>query len=469
MIDSRLKDLRGPGRRQFLRWSATVAASLGVERSRFLNVIGETGGVALADTAACASTNRLISIVAGEGGLANFTQVFPFTKVIGSVDGQATHYAMGQGIPSIGFDKLWVHAPHSPFQQPACKWKMSAFLSGTNEAHTKMPVSAIRLGGNNGMLASAAAIQQANPTLLPVLTVGGLTIGTAPGMPDTASVGSASEIVELFNSEASRALLGQPDNASLADAYYKAFIGLNASAGRTTNTKQLGIGKVSMGLLARNLAARLTPTASDQLLFGLTASTSNPIREMSIALISSIKAFSLGLTSMLVMPGFNNDPHNLFAKGNADAAAMAEATGKMFNGIHNLAQSLPDPSCSAKTLAETIVLSCSGDTFKSPFSRVNGKGESDWGDGTPSNSNVLYVMGAGYTRTGWFGDMDRTAGAVGWDPATGNTGGAYMGGPLGSAAAAAVLFAVAKGDLTRVQQFYPGGSLLGITVPNNTG
>ena len=34
MSDQRLKDLRGPGRREFLRWSATVAAVLGLERAR---------------------------------------------------------------------------------------------------------------------------------------------------------------------------------------------------------------------------------------------------------------------------------------------------------------------------------------------------------------------------------------------------------------------------------------------------
>ena len=39
MSDQRLKDLRGPGRREFLRWSATVAAVLGLERARFLDAL----------------------------------------------------------------------------------------------------------------------------------------------------------------------------------------------------------------------------------------------------------------------------------------------------------------------------------------------------------------------------------------------------------------------------------------------
>ena len=36
MLDQRLKELRGTSRRDFLRWSATVAACLGLERSRLL-------------------------------------------------------------------------------------------------------------------------------------------------------------------------------------------------------------------------------------------------------------------------------------------------------------------------------------------------------------------------------------------------------------------------------------------------
>jgi hypothetical protein len=218
MVDSRLKELRGPGRRRFLRWSATVAACLGLERSRFLNVLGDSAGTAFADTAACASTNRLISIVDGNGGLSNWTQVFPFTKVIGSTNAAYSHYALGKGIAAQGYDKPFTHAPDSPWQSNS-KWKISAFVAGNNETHTATPSTAISLGPN-GMLASAAAIQQANPTLLPVLTVGGIQYGVAPGAPAPASVGAAGQLIDLFNSAASKALLQQPENGQLAEAYY---------------------------------------------------------------------------------------------------------------------------------------------------------------------------------------------------------------------------------------------------------
>ena len=124
-----------------------------------------------------------------------------------------------------------------------------------------------------------------------------------------------------------------------------------------------------------------------------------------------------------------------------------------------------DPSCSAKTLADSIVMSVSGDTFKAPFNR-NG-----WGDGTPNGSSLLYVMGAGHLKTGWFGDMDPAAGAAGWDQASGATGGVYTGrgAELGASAAAALLFAVSKGDTRRVRDFYNGKPIDGVTNINLTG
>jgi hypothetical protein len=453
MVDQRLKELRGPGRREFLRWSATVAACLGLERARFLNVLSDTAGTAAADTSACANTNRLISIVDGNGGLSNWTQIFPFAKVISSTNADYSHYALGKGVAAAGYDKAgYMYAPDSPWQANS-KWKISAFVAGNNETHTAAPQTAISLGAN-GMLASAAAIQQANPSLLPVLAVGGIQFGAAPGAPAVAAVGAANQLVDLFNSAASRALLQQPENGGLAEAYYKAFIGLNAAAGRTTIAKQYGVGKVSMNLLSKNLSAQLTPAPEDLALFGITGTSPGAVQNMARAMITTVKAFSLGLTSMLVMRGFNNDPHGMFANGDAMAAATAQAMGKMLNGVHDLAKSKADPSCSAKTLADSIVLSVSGDTFKAPFQRDG------WGDGTPQGSNLLYVMGGGHLKSGWFGDMT-PQGAQGWDQTTGAAGGTYQGrgAELGASAAAALLYAVSKGDSRRVADFYNGKAL----------
>lgn len=463
MVDQRLKDLRGTNRRDFLRWSATVAACLGLERSRFLNVLSDTAGTAAADSAACASVARFIGIVDGNGGLSNWTQIFPLTKVIGGTNAQFSHYALGKGVAGTGYDKAWTNGPDTPWQTNS-KWKMSAFFAGNNETHTGTPASAASLGPNS-MLASIAAIQQAAPSLLPVLTVGNIAFGGAPGAPAVAAVNTAADLIGLFNSAASRALLQTPEAGGLSEAYYKAFLGLNASAGRTTTVKSHNVGKVSMKLLGQNLSAQLTPTTADEAMFGITATTPTAVQNMARSMITTLKAFSLGLTSAMIVSGFRDDPHGLFAGGDAAAMAKAQAMGKMMNGLHDLAKSKQDPACSAKSLADNLVLTVHGDTWKSPFNR-NG-----WGDGTPMGSNLLYVMGAGYTKTGWFGDSTDNQTATGWDPATGNTGGAYTGrgAALGASAAAAALFAVSKGDMRRVRDFYNGPAIDGVVNLNVTG
>ena len=465
MVDQRLKELRGTSRRDFLRWSATVAACLGLERARLLNVLNDTAGTAAADTAQCNTTLRHIHVVDGNGGLSNWTLAFPIPAVVKGNNAQFSHYAMGKGVDAVGYDKPYTYGPDSPWQQNST-WKMSAFVGGQNETHTATPNSVMTLGGNT-MIASAAAIQQANPTLLPVLTVGGIQFGTAPGAPSVAAVGAAPQLVDLFNSQASRSLLQGDANGPLAEAYYKAFLGLNAAAGKATVAKAYGTGKVSMNLLARNLATQLTPTAADLALFGVGNNTPGAVTNMSRAMITTMKAFSLGLTSMLIMRGFNNDPHGLFGGGNAQATTVGQAIGKMLDGLHALGKSLPDPGCSSKTLADALVFSVSGDTYKQPFNRDG------WGDGTPGNSNILYVMGAGHIKTGWFGEIANANTVRAWDISPGNVNAnanyANVRGQLGAAAGAAALFAVAKGDMRRVQDFYNGPSIDGIVNLNVTG
>lgn len=465
MVDQRLKELRGTSRRDFLRWSATVAACLGLERARLLNVLNDTAGTAAADTAQCNTTFRHIHVVDGQGGLSNWTLAFPIPAVVKGNNAQFSHYAIGKGVDAMGYDKPYAYGPDSPWQQNST-WKMSAFVGGNNETHTATPTSVTTLNGNT-MVAAAAAIQQANPTLLPVLAVGGIQFGTAPGAPAAAAVGAANQLVDLFNSQASRSLLQAEANGPLAEAYYKAFLGLNAAAGKTTTAKSYGTGKVSMNLLARNLASQLTPTAADLQLFGVGNGTPNAVAQMSRAMITTMKAFSLGLTSMLVMRGFNNDPHGMFSGGNGQAQQTGQAIGNMLNGLYQLGKSLQDPGCSSKTLADAMVFSVSGDTYKAPFNRDG------WGDGTPGNSNILYVMGAGQIKTGWFGEIANGNTVRAWNIANGNVDPnanfANVRGQLGAAGAAAALFAVAKGDMRRVRDFYNGPAIDGIVNLNVTG
>jgi hypothetical protein len=115
-----------------------------------------------------------------------------------------------------------------------------------------------------------------------------------------------------------------------------------------------------------------------------------------------------------------------------------------------------DPSCSARSLADSVVMTVHGDTPKDPRER------SGWPDGTPGNSNWLYAMGNGYLKTGWFGGVRNSGQVDTYDPTTGETVANGSSQAVSAAAGAAVAFAVAKGDMRRVEDFYNGPAIDGL-------
>jgi hypothetical protein len=114
-----------------------------------------------------------------------------------------------------------------------------------------------------------------------------------------------------------------------------------------------------------------------------------------------------------------------------------------------------DPTCSGARLGENTVISVHGDTPKNPLDR------SGWPDGTPGNSNWTYVLGAGHLKTGWFGGVRRSGDVVGFDPTTGEDRDVASA-TTANAAAAAITYAVARGDMRRVSDFYRGTSIRGL-------
>ncbi len=454
-MDRRLKELRGSGRRDFLRWSATVAAVLGLERSRFLNVLSDTTGSAMADQAACPTTNRSVHLVAGNGGLAWFQLLFPHTDVALNGNAQAAFHALGKAKSAVGTDKPLVYAPESPFQTLGPKRQITAFMSGNNETHTSTPQSAATIATGTGMIAAIAAIQQANPTLLPVIGINPVVFGTAPGAPGVATVANSSGLVGLFNSAASRTLLQTPAAAELNDAYYKAFLSLNAASGRKTMDSPDTTARVAADLLGRNLSAQLQPTPADDARYGISGAPTNVV-EIGRALCIAVRAFKLGLTSSLVIPAMRDDPHGAF-NNMTQLQSNVVALGKIFDAFMADCAATPDPSGCGKSLADGIVMTIHGDTPKDPTNR-NG-----WPDGTPQNSNWIYVYGGGYLKTGWFGGISAGRAVTGYNPADGSAVPGQASAVTAQASAAAAAYAVAKGDLRRVQDFYRGGSIAGIT------
>jgi hypothetical protein len=456
---SNLKDLRGQSRRRFLRWTAAAGAALALDRAQVLNVVSDSAGSAMADEAACSTTMRSVHLVAGDGGFAWFQLLWPHNEVATSTNDNFAFHAQGQQLKAADTDKTLYHVPQTPWMERDKTKRISEFMAGTNQTHTPTPGSAATVGAGQSMLAVCSSIQRANPTLLPVIGITPLAFGTAPGAPQLATVGNADGMVQLFNSAASRSILEVEGDAQLFEAYYKTFLGLNAAATRPTVQRPLGIGKKSANFLGKNLAALLEPSQDDLMRYGVVDSTPNKLRELAKTLITTSKAFKLGLTSCVVLPVMRDDPHGAFADMGT-LLATVNHLGLILDEFMNDLAGTPDATCSGKTLADNVVITVHGDTPKTPLERGG------WPDGTPGNSNWLYVMGNGYTKTGWFGGVKADGSILGFDPTNGADVLGQSANMTSASAGAAVSFAVAKGDRRRVEDFYTGPWVAGIVNHN---
>lgn len=454
MVIEALKNLEGPSRRNFLRFAAAAGAVFALDRAKVLDVVSGSAGVAMAD-ASCAATMRSVHIVAGDGGFAWFNLLFPHNEIATSNDPDFAFHAKGQAVKASDTDKTLYFAPETPWQNMDRGKRISAFMAGNNQTHTPTPGAAATLGGGQSMLATVAAIQRASPSLLPVIGISPIGFGAAPGAPDVATVGNADGMVQLFNSAASQAILQKPKDAALFEAYYKAFAAFDGAADRPTWARQLRTGKASANFLGKNLAQQLQPSAQDLTRYGIDGGSPTKLSEIARALITASKAFRLGLTQSVILPAMRDDPHGAFGDMN-NLRSTVKALGQMLDQFLADLAEVPDPLCSARTLADDVVMTIHGDTPKDP------RNKNGWPDGSPDNSNWLYVMGNGYLKTGWFGGVKASGDTAGFNPTTGAEVPGQASSATSAAAGAAVAFAVAKGDMKRVRDFYTGPAIDGI-------
>jgi hypothetical protein len=450
-----IKNLEGKSRRNFLRWTAAAGAALALDRAKVLDVVAQSGGSAMADEANCSLTNRSVHLVAGDGGFAWFQLLWPHVEVAKAGNDGFAFHAPGQAVDATETDKPFVWAPESPWQALDRTKRVTAFMAGTNQTHNPTPASAAQVGNGQSMLAVVAAIQRATPSLLPVIAINPLNFGTAPGAPQVATVDNADGMVDLFNSAASRLTLLAAEDASLFEAYYKAYTGLVKAAGRPTWARPLRVGKTSANFLGKNLAALLAPSAEDLNRYGITGGTPTKLSEIGKALITTARAFKLNLTQSVIMPAMRDDPHGAF-QDMANLQMTVAALGKYLDEFMNDLLAADDQSCENGKIGDNVVITVHGDTPKDPRDRGG------WPDGTPNNSNWLYAMGNGYIKTGWFGGVKANGSVSGFDPATGNEVANQQSDATSAPAGAAVAFAVAKGDMKRVRDFYSGPSISGI-------
>lgn len=474
MTDDRLKNLRGSGRRNFLKWGTAVGALLGLERARFLDALSGTAGTAMADVAACAATSKSVHLVGGGGGIPWFHLLWPHPEVAkAATDSNGFAFlSPGRAALAQGTDRPLVYDPDaSPFQGGGPQ--ISAFLgSAIENTHVAAPKNAARVSAGTGMIAAIAAMQFAdNPTLLPVIGVEPVAdaAGAAEGAPSIVTT-SPDGLLGLFDSAASRTLLKRPADAALYEAYQKAFLSLNAAAGRSKVAAAYQTEKVAARLVGQSFGAKLAPTAAQEALYGVPELVGNGaagdtdyalLVRLARQLIVAVNAFGLGLSSTFILPAMSgSDPHGAFARLSA-TKTKASGLGKIMDGFLGHARQTPDPACSGKSLGESIVFTVHGDIPKDPMDTTGG---GDWKDQTPSDSNWLYVYGNGRLKTGWFGGIAPSGQVSSFDPTSGASVPFQKGAPKTTteAAAATALYAVAKGNAQKVGQYYKGASIAGL-------
>lgn len=446
-------------RRELIKWAAFTGAALGLPRWKVFEVLEASGGSALAAEAACAVTNRSVHLVAGNGGFAWFQLLWPHNDVAAAARGDFAFHAPGMHTMAPGTDKPLSLGPEAPWKTLSGSRQVTALMAGNNETHTDQPTTANNLGNNTALFAACSALQAANPTLVPVIAVDNVPFGNAAGAARPARVGNAAGIVELFNSAASRAggILANEANGSLYYAAYDAFLQLHKAANRPTSAKAFNTGRVAAKLLGQNLAGQLRPSDADLARYGINGGTANKLAQIARGLITTAKAFNLGLTSSVVLPAMKDDPHGAFGDL-GDLRATVATLGGILDAFYNDLAMMDDATCAGSKIADNTVITINGDTPKNPLDRGG------WPDGTPRNSNWMYVLGAGQLKSGWFGGIMRDGTVNGYDPTSGAENNATSG-SLSGPSSAAVLYAIAKGDMRRVQDFYRGPDITGVIRP----
>lgn len=504
MANYKIKDLRGPQRRNFLRLMGAAGAGFALERSKLLNFLLDEGGSAMADEA-CGETNRHVGIVSGGGNFCLWQLMWPVPDVATAMNPTFAYDAIGQGFLHNGAspyfqagpaDRPFYYGPDSPWVDFATNTPtrpVTAFLVADPVVHHRKPLRQITIngalpgnvagaddgvaGGSTTLFAAIGALQRTTVSILPSIGIAPASIGAAPGAPALAVVPSAPAMIDLFNSAAARAILAAQADKSMFETYYKAILGLREAAGRPTWARELDIAKKASNLLGRNLAQQLTPSAADMVAYGVDQLQAIPgtdffgdqngkdrLLNMAQALMITKKAFSLGLTNQVIIGvvaeaggGTFTDPHGTF-DDLPGARNVIKFFGMFLDRFYKDLMTAPDPACTAKTLDQTVITTIHGDHPHDPLTRPG------WKDSTPGGSNWIYVMGNGYLPTGWHGQAKTDNTARGIDPTTGLDV-AYDGQKSVHAASAAVLYAIAKGDMKKVKEFYKGPDITALVKP----
>jgi hypothetical protein len=439
-------------RRALIKWSVAAGAALGVSRSKVFEILERTAGKDVAFAAAENATTRSVHIIAGNGGNAWFQLLWPHNDIAAANNPNFAWHRPGESRLVAGTDKPLTVGPDTPFADLPAGRQMTVFQMGNNQTHTADPDTVTTLNGSN-IISIASALQSASPSVIPMIAIGGVNVGTAPGSARPAAVGNADGVVGLFNSAASRAggLLSKSTDATLYKAHYDAFAQLNRAQNRSTQKSAYLTASNAAQFLGTNLSAKLQIVQADLDRYGIDGTTRANVRDIGRALIVAVKAFKMGLTNSVSLPAMRDDPHGAFADGSA--MSVPPMLKKVFDGFMNDLKNTVDDN-TGKVLADDTVMTITGDTTKNPLQRGG------WPDGTPNNSNVMWVYSAGHLMSGWFGGTLRNGTAQGFD-ATGATA-AYNGANTARMGLASVAYAIAKRDDRAITAFANGIKVGGV-------
>ena len=301
---------------------------------------------------------RLVHIVAGRGGLAWFTTLWPpfdaATNLAAANDGPG-NFDMSH---AEGAARLYVRSTRFMlWEATGTHPEVSVFVAGLAVSHSFDPHMMERpVVGGNDVLADIATIQGlALASPIPVLqfTLDGFRLNSIT------------------------------DGDLIVDDIDGAIAAIRLAVGLTPEQELL------LRPSPEKIATLVTSSSADQ-------------RDLATKLIFTANAFRLGLVSTVQIPAFQNDPHRAFSRGNAEVKNEADSLAGILQAFYLELAKSTERSCGLDghplALSDNVAMIISGDTPKEPFIR------DDWPDSF-GKANIIYFRSNGFIWPGWFGEF----------------------------------------------------------------
>lgn len=343
---------------------------------------------------------RVVNLVAGNGGLGWFTLVWPLPDVI-------TGYQNGYAYDNPQNAALVVSSADHPLYARTVGTEtslegtgkhpfVSAFVAGTNQTHTQAPSMTTTSHGLEVLGLATLVQQKALAPKVPIVT-------TRTGVYQKYATG--------------------PDE----------LLGTSADDLATQVAAAAAVDKTTLVPDALTLASWTNASASGEL------------TELTKLLYFAAKSFEQGLVGTVIAETLPDNPENAFAGGME--GMTPDTVVHILDSFYSELSKVPEPACGHLgqriTLADNTVLLVTGDGPRDPYQA------SPWSTATPGAANLMYVRSNGYLVPGWFGRITSTA-RVNFDPTSGVLSDTADIGPSTDASVVGLLFAIVRGDMQTV-------------------